>query len=109
MKGKWIECGICCVVIMVRATFGFTEWDNHCSSIKHCQNIKEVEASGNQHKLTAYFGATKEDKNQKLLKVPNVMFTKDLKSQFHVQDSTMERTQNSYNYATSITKKGQFK
>ena len=63
-----------------------------------------MEASGNQHKLTAYFGATKEDKNQKLLKVPNVMFTKDLKSQFHVQGSTMERTQNPYNYTTSKKK-----
>ena len=37
MKGQWIEYGICCVVIKVRATFGFTEWDNHCSSNKHCQ------------------------------------------------------------------------
>ena len=32
--------------------------------------IKEVEASGNQHKLTAYFGATKEDKNQKTYQSP---------------------------------------
>ena len=70
MKGQWIECGICCVVIKVRATFGFTEWDNHCSSNNHCQKIKEVEASDNQHKLTAYFGATKEDKNQKTSQSP---------------------------------------
>ena len=64
MKGNWIECGICCVVIKVRATFGFSEWDNHCSSNRHCQKVKEVETSGNQHKLTTYFGVTKEDNKQ---------------------------------------------
>ena len=28
-KGKLIECSLCCIVIRVRARYGFTEWENY--------------------------------------------------------------------------------
>ena len=61
ITGKWIECGVCCVVIKVRAMFGFAEWDHHCLSNKHCQKVKEIESGGNMTKLISYFGRTKDD------------------------------------------------
>jgi len=54
-KGKWIKCKICHVVIRVRASFGFTEWENHCSSLRHCQKVKDQLLIGNSSKLTSYF------------------------------------------------------
>ena len=35
--GKWIECDICDVKIIVRSQFCFIEWDTHCSGVKHCK------------------------------------------------------------------------
>ena len=109
MKGKWIECGICCVVIKVRATFGFTEWDNHCSSNKHCQNIKEVEASGNQHKFSAYSDATKEDKNQKTSQSPQYQFHKRSKISIPCPGFNYEKNSELLQLYNKYKKKEQFK
>ena len=62
-NGKWIECSICCVVIRVRATYGFTEWINHCSSNKHCQPVKDKDGTGDMNKLTSYFDLNKDQSN----------------------------------------------
>ena len=37
IMGKWIECDICNVKIRIRSQFCFTEWDTHCSGVKHCR------------------------------------------------------------------------
>ena len=58
ITGKWIECGVCNVIIKVRATFGFSEWEHHCSSNKHCLQVKETERCGTMKQLTTYFGST---------------------------------------------------
>ena len=39
-SGKGIECCVCQQVFKVRATFDFAEWLNHCSSAKHCEEVK---------------------------------------------------------------------
>ena len=35
--GRWIECDICDVKIRIRSQFCFTEWETHCSGVKHCR------------------------------------------------------------------------
>ena len=40
VSGTWIECRLCNIRIKVRATFGFTEWEHHCASTKHCEKLK---------------------------------------------------------------------
>ena len=35
--GTWIQCGICDVKIRIRSQFCFTEWEMHCSGVKHCK------------------------------------------------------------------------
>ena len=37
IMGKWIECDICNVKIRIRSQFCFTEWDTHCTGVKHCR------------------------------------------------------------------------
>ena len=53
--GKWIECGVCNQTIKIRATFGFTEWLNHCSSTKHSSVLQTTEMNNSTTKLTKYF------------------------------------------------------
>ena len=60
--GKWIECSICNVVIKVRATYGFTEWVNHCASTKHTQLVTDKDGLGGMHKLTTYFDINTDEK-----------------------------------------------
>ena len=60
-NGKWIECGVCDIIIKVRATFGFSEWQNHCSSNKHCEKVKDSEKGGIMKQLTTYFGTVNND------------------------------------------------
>ena len=55
INGRWIECGLCNVKIKVRATFGFTEWEHHCASNKHCEQLKHHLGNENMTKLTSYF------------------------------------------------------
>ena len=45
--GKWIECSVCCATIKVRASYGLTEWEHHCSSLKHCQKVEYNQNTGN--------------------------------------------------------------
>ena len=60
-NGTWIECGLCHVVIKVRATFAFTEWVNHCSSKKHCQLVTDRLCSQGTRQLTSYFVINKDE------------------------------------------------
>ena len=62
-NGRWIECGLCCLVIKVRATYGFTEWVNHCESSRHCQFVADQNDTGGMQKLTSFFDI-KEVKNK---------------------------------------------
>ena len=62
-NGRWIECSLCCLVIKVRATFGFTEWVNHCAPARHCQLVADQDDTRVMHKLTSYFD-TKKDKSK---------------------------------------------
>ena len=34
--------------------FGFSEWQNHCSSNKHCEKVKDSEKGGTMKQLTTY-------------------------------------------------------
>ena len=62
---KWMECNVCCVVIRarVRTTFGFTEWENQCSSY---QKVKGKQFSGNISKLSSNFLTTMSTNNGKI-------------------------------------------
>ena len=63
-NGRWIECSLCCLVIKVRAMYGFTEWVIHCASARHCQLVTDQnDIAGGMHKLTSYFD-TKKDKSK---------------------------------------------
>ena len=52
--GKWIECIICDVKISIRSQFCFTEWETHCSGVRHC---KIVNSKALQHvrKIDTFF------------------------------------------------------
>ena len=62
-SGRWIECSLCCLVIKVRASYGFTEWVNHCESTRHCQFVADQNDTGGMQKLTSYFDTTLETRN----------------------------------------------
>ena len=63
--GKWIECVICCVAIRVRASYGFTEWEHHCSFLKHCQKVHVLFFI--TVKIQNYYNCTTNIKKGKLL------------------------------------------
>ena len=69
-NGRWIECNLCCLVIKVRATCGFTEWVNHCKSTRYCQLVAEQNDTGGMHKLVSYFNTNK-DKTSLGLQFPS--------------------------------------
>ena len=58
--GKWIECVICHVKINIRSQFCFTEWDTHCSGVRHCklanskvlQHVPKIESFFKKRPLT---------------------------------------------------------
>ena len=70
INGRWIECGLCDVKIKVRATFGFTEWEHHCASNKHCHKVKDHLGTEGMTKLTKYFDTSKV-KNNNNTSLPN--------------------------------------
>ena len=61
--GRWIECSLCNIVIKVRATYGFTEWVNHCSSTKHTVHVTAKDGPGGMQKLTMYFDINQNKNN----------------------------------------------
>ena len=52
--GTWIECKICDVKICVRSQFCFTEWDTHCSGVKHSK-IANSKALKDVPKIDTFF------------------------------------------------------
>ena len=100
-KGKWIKCKICHVVIRVRASFGFTEWENHCSLLRHCQKVKDQLLIGNSSKLTSYF--ISDNSNKKDENVTNVKLSsnKRIKLVTSCPGFSFGKTQNCFNSTTS--------
>ena len=52
--GKWIECVICDVKMSVRSQYCFTEWDTHCSGVRHSK-IVSSKAIHNVKKIDSFF------------------------------------------------------
>ena len=102
-EGKWIECSVCCATIKVRASYGFTEWEHHCSSLNHCQNVEYNQDTGNQNKLTKYFETTNKntkDGSTNFFQSPS----KKKNWQLHVLVFITVKIQNYYNCTTNIRK-----
>jgi len=58
--GKWIKCKVCNLTIKVRAQYGHTEWEHHCSSSKHCTLLRNNLLLANT-KITNFFGSSNID------------------------------------------------
>ena len=52
--GKWIECNLCHIKILIRSQFCFTEWVTYCEGVKHCK-IANSETVRNVRKIETYF------------------------------------------------------
>ena len=52
--GTWIECNICDVKIRVRSQFCFTEWNTHCSGVKHSK-VANSKAFQDVPKIDTFF------------------------------------------------------
>ena len=102
--GKWVECIVYCVTIMVRATYGFIECENHCPSNKHCQKVKGKQITENMSKLTSHFDITSVNNNKKTSLALKHHLKKMKKMVFHVQDLIVGKIQNCYNCTTNTLK-----
>ena len=52
--GTWIECKICDEKIRVRFQFCFTEWNTHCSGVKHSK-VANSKALKDVPKIDTFF------------------------------------------------------
>ena len=87
VNGRWIECRLCNVRIKVRATFGFTEWEHHCASTKHCDKLKHHLKTGSMNKLTSYFHTSSGTKNKNMglaIESPSVSSPPQKKTKFTI-------------------------
>ena len=110
VNGRWIECRLCNVRIKVRATFGFTEWEHHCASTKHCDKLKHHLKTGSMNKLTSYFHTSSD--HQKKIQVSPLnhhlfrhLLKKRPRSQFLVLGLAMVKIQNYFIYILSTKKR----
>ena len=60
VKGKWIHCKTCNVIIKVHSQFSFTEWNMHTDGVKH-NELANSKALKNIHKLTIFFKKRKDN------------------------------------------------
>ena len=85
VKGKWIHCKMCNVIIKVRSQFSFTEWNMHTDGVQHNQ-LANSKALKNIPKLTTFF--KKEKTTQICFPKKMIRLRNDQKSS-PVQDFTM--------------------